>query len=120
MLGDGWTPLVVRDLMFKGLRRFNEFLAAGEGIASNVLADRLARLEAHGIVTKNADPADARRYPYRLTEKGLDLAPMLVGLVLWSARHEQTDAPARTVHEMRTRRRRFPQQVRRGWMKAGG
>lgn len=92
MLGDGWTPLVVRDLMFKGLRRFNEFLAAGEGIASNVLADRLARLETHGIVTKNADPADARRYPYRLTEKGLDLAPMLVGLVLWPARYERTDA----------------------------
>jgi DNA-binding HxlR family transcriptional regulator len=65
MLGDGWTLLVVRDLMFKGLCRFNEFLAAGEGIASNVLADRLARLEAHGIVTKNADPADARRYTYR-------------------------------------------------------
>jgi DNA-binding HxlR family transcriptional regulator len=101
-------------------RPLNEFLGAGEGIASNILADRLARLEAYGIVTKDADPADGRRYTYRLTGKGIDLAPLLVELVLWSARYERTDAPAATVHAMRTRRQQFLQQVRRGWMKAGG
>jgi DNA-binding HxlR family transcriptional regulator len=119
-LGDGWTLLVVRDLMFKGCHTFNEFLAGGEGIATNVFANRLARLEAHGIVTKDPDPADGRRYAYRLTEKGIDLAPTLVELVVWAARYERTDAPARTVTEMPTRRRQFLQQVRRDWRRSSG
>src|SRR5215471_810502 len=88
IFGDSWSLLIVRDLMFKNLHTFNELLAAGEGIASNILTDRLAKLEAAGIVTKSADEADARRFRYRLTEKGIDLAPTLIEMVLWSARYE--------------------------------
>lgn len=112
LLGDAWSLLIVRDLMFKDLGTFNDFLHAGEGIASNVLADRLARLEAGGIVTKRRDPADARRFEYRLSAKGVELAPVLVELVLWSARHEATDAPAPVLRAMRRDREGFIAAVR--------
>lgn len=115
IFGDSWSLLIVRDLMFKGLRTFNEFAAAGEGIATNVLSDRLTRLEATGILTKGPDPADARRIHYRLTEKGIDLAPALVELVLWAASYETTDAPEGTLHAMRSNRRAFLSAVRRRW-----
>jgi DNA-binding HxlR family transcriptional regulator len=120
LVGDPWSLLVVRDLMFKGLRTFREFLAAGEGIASNILADRLARLEASGLVAKRPDPADARRHLYRLTEKGIDLAPVLVELVLWAARYEQTDAPPKVLREMRLRREQFLADVRKRWEESDG
>jgi DNA-binding HxlR family transcriptional regulator len=114
-IGDPWSLLVIRDLMFKGHRAFHEFLNAGEGIASNILSDRLARLEASGILTKRPDPGDGRRFLYRLTEKGIDLTPVLVEMVLWAARHEDTDAPATTLREMRLRRDQFLAEVRRKW-----
>ena len=114
-LGDAWSLLIVRDLMFKDRRSYNELLQGGEGIASNILADRLRKLEAAGIVEKQRDPADARRFSYRLTAKGIDLAPALVELVVWSARHEATDAPAAVVRAMRTDREAFIAGVRKRW-----
>lgn len=114
-VGDPWSLLVIRDLMFKGRRTFREFLAGGEGIASNVLSDRLARLEAAGILAKRRDPEDARRLLYRLTEKGIDLAPVLVEMVLWAAHHEDTDAPPATVREMRLNRDRCLAGIRKRW-----
>jgi len=118
-LGDPWSLLIVRDLMFKGHRTFKAFLGAGEGIASNILADRLARLEAAGIVERHRDPEDARRVLYRLTAKGIDLAPALVELVLWSARYEETDAPPPVLRAMRSDRARFLRQVRQAWTRGG-
>jgi DNA-binding HxlR family transcriptional regulator len=118
LLGDPWSLLIVRDLMFKGLHRFNEFQNAGEGIASNILTDRLERLETAGLLTKRRDAMDARRFVYRLTLKGLDLAPALVELVLWSAKHETTDAPAATIREMRKQRQLFLAQVRANWARS--
>jgi DNA-binding HxlR family transcriptional regulator len=109
----------VRDLMFKGLRTFKEFHGAGEGIATNILSDRLTRLEAAGILSSRPDPADSRRRLYGLTGKGADLAPVLVELVLWSAKHEDTDAPRAVVHEMRTRRSRVIARFQRSWKGAG-
>lgn len=119
MLGDAWSLLIVRDLMFRGRRTFNDFLNGGEGIASNILADRLARLEESGILTKRRDKDDARRFVYRLTAKGIDLAPVLVELVQWSARHEETDAPPHVLRAMRRDRDRFLAQVRAAWAAAG-
>jgi DNA-binding HxlR family transcriptional regulator len=113
-VGDSWTLLIVRDLLFKGRKTFNEFLAGGEGIATNILTDRLRKLEAQGLVDKESDPADARRFVYRLTEKGLDLAPVLVELILWSAKYENTDAPAEVVRQMRANRRGFIARARAG------
>lgn len=118
LLGDAWSLLIVRDLMFKGRHSFNEFLDGGEGIATNILADRLRRLEAAGIVEKQVDPSDRRRIRYGLTRKGIDLAPVLVELVVWSANHEATDAPADVVREMQAHRRAFLARVRRQWAQA--
>lgn len=101
--------------MFKGHGTFNEFLRSGEGIASNVLTDRLARLEAAGIIAKSENVSDARRYDYRLTSKGIDLAPVMVEIVLWSARHEDTDAPAHIVRAMSSQRRKFLADIRKSW-----
>lgn len=115
MLGDAWSLLIVRDLMFKGRNTYNDFLRGDEGIASNILADRLRKLEAGGIVEKCADPADARRFVYRLSEKGIGLAPVLVELVIWSARHETTDAPPSVVRAMRRDRKGFIAAVRSRW-----
>jgi DNA-binding HxlR family transcriptional regulator len=118
VLGDPWTLLVVRDLMFKGLTTFNEFLNAGEGIATNILSDRLARLEAADIVSHRPDTADARRTVYRLTRKGIDLAPVMVELVLWADRYEDTAAPAHEVKAMREQRDAVLADVRRRWRSA--
>lgn len=117
-LGDGWSLLIIRDLMFKGRKSYREFQEGGEGIASNILADRLQRLETLGLVSRGQDPADARRYVYRLTEIGVDLAPMLVEMILWSARHFRTGAPAEVVEEMTRNRSRFLARVRKDWEKA--
>lgn len=115
IFGDRWSLLIVRDLMFKGLRTFNEFAASDEGIATNILTDRLAKLEAAVILTKRPDPADARRIQYRLTAKGIDLAPALVEVVLWAARYEDTDAPTSIVRTMRSNRERFIGEIRKRW-----
>lgn len=114
-IGDAWSLLIVRDLMFKGGSSYQDFLNAGEGIASNVLADRLRKLECSGIVEKHRDPDDARRFKYRLTGKGIDLAPVLVEMVLWAARHETTDAPAPVLRAMRRDRQAFIANVRQAW-----
>lgn len=92
ILGDRWTLLVVRDLIFLGKRRYREFLESPEGIATNVLADRLKRLEAGGIVVKVPDPASRRSHLYLLTDKGLDLLPVLIELAQWGAKHEPETA----------------------------
>lgn len=113
--GDQWSLLIVRDLMFKGFRAFNQFLTAGEGIATNILSDRLERLEGANILSKRRDAADGRRFVYRLTRKGVDLAPLLVDLVLWSAKYEKTDAPMTTVRAMRDDRVRFLAGIGNDW-----
>ena len=73
VLGDKWTLLVLRDMVFLGKQHFNELLDTSEGIASNILAERLKRLTAAGIITRSTDPENRRRRIYTLTDKGLDL-----------------------------------------------
>lgn len=115
IFGDRWSLLIVRDLMFKGLKTFGEFAAAGEGIATNMLADRLGRLEAAGIIARTPDHEDARKVVYRLTRKGMDLAPVLIEMVLWAAGHEDTDAPPETVRAMRKDRAGFVAALEERW-----
>ena len=91
MLGDRWSLLIIRDLMLFGPRTFKDFLGSHERIASNILADRLRRLESYGIVMSRPDADDGRKSIYLLTEKGLDLGPVLTEMVLWAGRHEKTE-----------------------------
>lgn len=114
-LGDRWSLLIIRDLMVRGYRTFKEFQQSGEGIATNILADRLRKLEAAGIVSSEVQPQDARRVNYRLTEKGIDLAPVLLELLIWGAKHEQTSAPAGLIEAMSKQRETFLAEVRRRW-----
>ena len=90
MLGDRWSLLILRDMMVWGFKTYKEFLGSHEKIATNVLADRLRRLEEYGIIASKADPSDGRKLIYVLTAKGIDLAPVLAEMVLWAARHEKT------------------------------
>lgn len=88
IFGDRWSLLVLRDLLMRGKRRFGELLASPEGIATNVLSDRLRRLAEAGMVTRQADSTDQRQYIYRPTQRAVDLVPMLVEMIVWAARND--------------------------------
>ena len=114
-IGDRWSLLIIRDLMVRGCNTFKQFLEAGEGIATNILADRLHRLEAAEILTAEPVPTDARKIHYRLTEKGIDLAPVVLDLLLWAARHESTGAPCEVMAQMAANREEVLAETYRRW-----
>jgi DNA-binding HxlR family transcriptional regulator len=113
--GDRWSLLIIRDLMVRGYRTFKEFQQSGEGIATNILASRLKKLRVAGIIETESDPADRRRLNYQLTEKGIDLAPVLLDLLIWGAWHEETGAPCAVIDEMAKNREAVLAEVRRRW-----
>jgi DNA-binding HxlR family transcriptional regulator len=86
--GDRWTLLILRDIVFRGKRTYGEFLKSEEGFATNILASRLAHLVEEGLLVREAAP-DRRKDIYTLTEKGLDLIPLLFEMVLWSAKYDR-------------------------------
>lgn len=88
IFGDRWSLLIIRDIIFAGKKTYGQFLKSEEGIATNVLASRLAFLEQQGILSKAPSPDDRRKDFYTLTEKGLDLIPIVLNIVLWSAKHD--------------------------------
>ncbi len=114
VLGDRWSLLIIRDMMLRGSRTYMEFLESYEGIATNILADRLRKLEAQRIITAEPDPSDGRKLIYLLTAKGIDLAPVLTEMVLWAAAHEKTGNQA-LVRQMKTDKEQFLAAVRRRW-----
>ncbi len=118
LFGDKWTLLIIRDMALLGRSSYTEFLAAGEGISTNILAHRLKRLEAAQIVRKERHPEHGAKFRYTLTPKGLDLIPVLVEMLRWSARHDPEspvpqelrqrleDEPRAVAEEMRRRTER--------------
>lgn len=115
LLGDRWSLLLVRDMMVRGYRTFREFQNAGEGIATNILSDRLRRLQAAGIIGTEPDPEDGRSIYYRLTKKGIALAPVLLDLLIWGAQHEATAAPCSVVAQMEQNRDQVLAETYRRW-----
>lgn len=115
VFGDRWSLLIVRDLMVRGYRTFKEFQQSGEGIATNILSGRLHKLEAAKIITAEPSETDGRSIHYRLTEKGIDLAPVLLELLIWGARHEETGAPCAIMVEMAKNRTAVLAETRRRW-----
>jgi DNA-binding HxlR family transcriptional regulator len=90
ILGDRWSLIVLRDIMFGGRRHFRELLAASEeGIASNVLADRLKRLVGQGLLSRRDDPSHKQKAIYSLTEPSIQLVPLLAQMGGWGRRHTQ-------------------------------
>jgi DNA-binding HxlR family transcriptional regulator len=115
LLGDRWSLLIVRDLMVRGYRTFGEFLHSGEGIATNILAGRLKRLEAAGILCTEPSEEDGRSAYYRLTEKGISLAPVMLELLIWGAHHEKTAAPCAVIDHMEQNRAAVLAETHRRW-----
>jgi DNA-binding HxlR family transcriptional regulator len=114
MLGDRWSLLIIRDMMLRGTKSYKEFLACDEGIATNILADRLRRLLAYGIISTKPDPLDGRKVIYSLTPKGIDLAPVLTEMVLWASAHEDTGNQA-LVRLMQKDKKQFLAAIRQRW-----
>ena len=92
--GDTWSLLIARDIVFWGKTTSREFLASDERIATNILTSRLQHLVMHKVLCKNENSEDRRQDIYRLTDKGLDLIPILLEISGWSSQHDPlTTAP---------------------------
>lgn len=105
VFGDQWCLMVLRDLMFKEAKYYADFLNAGEGVSTNILAARLATLESEGIIDKHPDPDHGKRFVYRLTEKGLELVPAMLEIIRWSNKwDEQTEVPPEFADELKRSR----------------
>lgn len=94
IFGDKWSLLIIRDLMFKGLNTYGDLLKGGEGIATNILADRLGLLECAGIISKTRHPESKAKVLYQLTPKGAGLAPVLIEIIAWSEKHHEVHPQA--------------------------
>lgn len=94
IFGDRWSLLIIRDMLFKGKNTYGDFLGAGEKIATNILADRLAILECAGIISKHKHPASKAKVLYKLTTKGIDLIPALVEIITWSEKYHKVHPQA--------------------------
>src|SRR5215475_451137 len=114
ILGDRWSLLIVRDMMLRGFKSYKEFMDSYERIATNILADRLRKLEFHGIIEAEPDPLDGRKLNYVLTQKGIDLGPVMTEMVLWAAAHERV-ANQELIARRRKDRVRFNAEVRARW-----
>ena len=111
--GDTWSLLIIRDLMFFGKTYYGDFLKSDERIATNILADRLSRLEQVGIIRKIPSVKDRRQDAYRLNEKGIDLLPMLLEIIVWSAKYDsKTATPKDFVAQAKNHREKLIKQIR--------
>ena len=97
VFGDKWSLVIIRDIMFESKRHFRELLQSEEKIASNILTDRLNKLESEGIISKSPDPEHKQKFIYSLTAAGIDLLPLMVEIGAWSRKHRDVD-PAKGKH----------------------
>lgn len=111
--GDTWSLLIIRDIIYFGKKTYGEFLESEEGIATNILASRLAYLEQQGLLAKKVSEKDKRKDEYVLTEKGLGLIPVLVEMANWSAEHDpNTAAPTAWIARMKADKEKMIQLIR--------
>lgn len=102
-------------MMVRGFRTFKDFQQSGEGIATNILADRLLRLKHARIMTASRGTEDGRTVNYRLTQKGIDLAPVVLELLIWGAQHESSGANCAPILQMQQHSQAVLDEVRRRW-----
>ena len=95
IIGDKWSLLIVRDLVFEGKNTYGQYLRGEEGIATNILADRLEWLEQTGIIKRLPHPDGRTKSTFKLTARGADLIPLIVDMVIWSDKHLEISAQAR-------------------------
>jgi len=112
VIGDKWSLLIIRDMIFKGRRYFGEFLEASEKIATNILTDRLKKLEDWGIITKTQDPEHQKKYIYELTPKGVSLIPLILEVILWGTKNDPgTTTPKELFRRLNKDKAKFTQEI---------
>jgi len=110
--GDKWSFLIIRDLMFKGRKYYHEFMEAGEGISTNILAARLSDLEANEIINKSKDPLKGSRFVYTLTQKGIELMPMMLAMMDWAEKYDaETEVPPEFINGLRNDPAKLQQEI---------
>jgi len=120
IFGDRWSLLVLRDLLFKDKRRFSEFMSSEEGISTNILSQRLGRLEGEGLITKSRDKTNRRQFIYAPTQKSFDLLPAILEISNWSAKYDpKTAAPPAVMRRIRNDRDGFIREIVARFSKAG-
>ncbi len=87
LVGDKWTLIIIRDLIFRRCKRYSDFLDGPEGITTNILADRLKRMEAEGLIESEPYTQRPLRYEYHITQKGAELLPVLIAVSKWGLRY---------------------------------
>lgn len=100
--GDKWCLLILRDLIFRNKRHYNDFLESNEKISTRVLRDKLLLLQEGGIITKGPDLVKKSRIRYSLTEKGIALAPLLIELVLWSVQFDPNSKEVEFIEKLKS------------------
>lgn len=111
--GDKWSLLIIRDLMFKGKRHYNEFLEAGEKVSTSVLGERLKRLEENGIISKGEDSVKKSRIRYSLTKKGIDLLPLMLEMIIWGGEKDiLTESPKEFMEQATNNKQALLKQIR--------
>ena len=112
IIGDKWSLLIIRDMILRGRRYFGEFLEADEKIATNILTDRLKKLEDCGIITKTQDPEHQKKHIYELTPKGISLIPVILEVILWGAKNDpDTTTPKELFQRLNKDKAKFTQEI---------
>ncbi len=93
IIGDKWSLLIMRDMLTQGKKTFKEFSESQEGIAPGILSSRLKWLEVNGLMTKQKLPQNQKENIYLLTEKGIELAPIILELIVWSDKNLRGQNP---------------------------
>lgn len=114
VFGDKWSLLIIRDLLFGNKNTYNDFLKSEEGIATNILAARLKALEENGILEKTAHPDSKAKFLYRLTQKGIDLLPIIMEIYIWSDKYLTIPSDIKSIiKEAKKDKEKFIKQVAR-------
>ncbi len=115
LFGDKWSLLILRDLLFKGKKHYQEFLAAEEAISTNILANRLSQLEDYGLILKDKDPQNKKQYIYTPTPKAKDLIPMLGEMIVWSNKYDpETGIPPKIRKAIKKDKKAFIKSLSQG------
>jgi DNA-binding HxlR family transcriptional regulator len=112
VFGDKWSLLIIRDLMFGNKCTYNDFLKSEEGIATNILATRLKGLEENGVIEKSAHPDSKAKILYKLTQKGIDLLPIIMEVYIWSDKYLTIPADIKaTIKEAKKDKEAFAKKI---------
>ena len=112
IIGDRWTLLIIRDMMFLDKREFGELVINNEIIATNILTDRLQRLQNAGIIIKTSNPYNGTKYIYTLTERGIQFLPTMIEVILWGMKNiPGADMPKRFLQAIESDREAFEKSV---------